>query len=181
MTTWTQNDAMGALDAHFEDLDAICRGGLGRYRDYPPEFRTDHDNRAAASCIYAHMVALADERLTDKPGVVFKNIRNLKVWIIGDMATIRSKKMDEDGRSRNYPTKQAKDFDRQLALPGIPHPPLNFVVGYLPDPTGTAVERVQVAMPFGKEINWCAAIVPTSDQVVGEPRWIDVTRQARGL
>lgn len=181
MTTWTQTDAMGALDAHFADLDFVCRGGLARYREYPAEFRIDHDGRAAATCIYAHMVAIADSRLTDKPGVVFEDIRGLKVWIIGEMATIRFKKMDEDGRSRSYPTKQAKDFDRQLPLPGLPHPPLNLVVGYLPDPTGTRVERVQVAMPSGKSITWCAAIVPTSDQIVGQPRWIDITRQARGL
>ena len=127
------------------------------------------------------MVAIADDKLTGKPGVVFKNIQGLKVWIVADKATIRFKKMDEDGRSRNYPTKQAKAFDRQMALPGIPHPPLNLVVGYLLDPTGTKVERVQVAMPAGKAINWCAAIVPTSDQIVGQPRWIDVTRQARAL
>jgi hypothetical protein len=87
--------------------------------------------------------------------------------------------MDEDGRTKNYPTKQARDFDRQLPLPGIPYPPLNLVVGYLPNALGTVVERVQVARPAGKAIDWCAAIVPTDDRIVGQPRWIDVTRQAR--
>jgi hypothetical protein len=181
MTEWTQAEAMGQLDAHFEEIDAICRGGLARYREYPPEFLIDHDGRAAANCIYAHMVALADAKLTDKTGVVFKNIRGLKVWILGERATIRFKKMDEDGRSRNYPTKQARDFDRQLPLPGLPYPPLNLVVGYLADPTGTTVERVQVAKPAGKAIDWCAAIIPTSNRIVGQPNWVDVTRQARGL
>src|SRR5690606_38313121 len=112
-----------------------------------------------------------------QPGVVFKNIRGLKVWILGERATVRYKKMDEDGRTRNYPTKQARDFDRQLSLPGIPHPPLNLVVGYLPNALGTEVERVQVARPSGRAIYWCAAIIPVDDRVVGEPRWIDVTRQ----
>jgi len=181
MTEWTQSDAMNQLDAHFEQIDAICRGGLARYQEYPPQYRIDHDGRAAANCIYSHMVALADAFLTDKPGVVFKNIKGLKVWILGDRATIRFKKMDEDGRSRNYPTKQARDFDRQYPLPGIPHPPLNLTVGYLADPTGTRVDRVQVAKPAGRSIDWCAAIVPTSDRIVGQPRWVDVTRQARGL
>jgi len=178
MTEWTQADAMGQLDAHFEAIDEICRGGLVKYRQYPPEFLIEHDGRAAASCIYTHMVALADNMLTDRPGVVFKNIRGLKVWILSERATIRFKKMDEDGRSRNYPTKQARDFDRQMALPGLPYPPLNLVVGYLADATGTTVERVQVAKPAGKAIDWCAAIVPTKELIVGQPRWIDVTRQS---
>lgn len=179
MPGWTQADAMAQLDPHFEQIDAICRGGLARYREYPPQFLIDHDGRAAANCIYTHMVALADDLLTDKPGVVFKNISGLKVWILGERATVRFKKMDEDGRWSNHTSQQQRDFDRQMALPGIPHPPLNLVAGYLPDPTGTRVERVQVAKPQGRSIDWCAAIVPTTDQIVGEPRWVDVTRQAR--
>lgn len=178
MTEWVQNDAMSQLDPFFDELDAICRGGLARYQDYPADIRIEHDGRAAAACIYTHMVKLADDLLSDRQGVVRKTIRGLKVWIIGETATIRFKKMDEDGRTRNYPTKQARDFDRQLALPGIPYPPLNLVVGYWPNALGTDVQRVQVARPQGKEINWCAAIVPTDDRIVGQPRWIDVTRQA---
>jgi len=181
MTEWTQADAMAELDPFFDQLDLICRGGVARYREYPPELLIEHDSRTTANCIYSHMVTLAGAHLTDQPGIVHKVIRGLKVWIIGDRATIRFKRMDEDGRSRNYPTKQARDFDRQLPLPGFPLPPLNLVVGYLPDPTGTVVERVQVAKPAGKTIDWCAAIVPTSDRIVGQPRWIDVTRQARAF
>jgi len=179
MPEWTMFDAMSSLDPHFDDIDAICRNSLATYRQYPPEFLLDHDPRAAANCVYAHMVARADERLTGRPGVRFVNIRGLKVWVIGEVATIRFKKMDEDGRSRNYPTKQTRDYDRQLQLPGLPHPPLNLVVGYLPDPTGTEVQRVQVARPSGRQIDWCAAIVPFEERVHGGARWIDVTRQGR--
>ena len=178
MTEWTQQQAMEALDPYFDQLDEICRGGLARYQEYPADIRIEHDGRASASCIYTHMVKLADDLLTDAPGVTFRNVRGLKVWIIGEKATIRFKKMDEDGRSRNYPTKQAKQFDKQMPLPGMPYPPLNLVVGYLPNAIGTEVERVQVARPMGKEIDWCAAIVPAEDQAAEGVRWIDVTRQA---
>lgn len=178
---WTMADAMTALDSFFDDLDAIGRGGLATYRKYPPQFLIDHDARATANCIYSHMVALAEQRLTGRPGVVFKEIRGLKVWIIGDKTAIRFKKMDEDGRSRNYPTKQAKDYDRQMQLPGLPSPPLNLTVGYLADPTGTEVLRVQVARPLGKMIEWCAAIVPPTERVASGKRWIDVTRQAQAV
>lgn len=176
---WTQDQAMAQLDTYFDQLDTICRGGLARYQQYPADIRIEHDGRAAAACIYTHMVSIADDVLTERPGVVFKTIKGLKVWIIGERATVRFKKMDEDGRWRNNSTHQQREFDRQLPLPGIPFPPLNLVAGYWPNALGTGVERVQVARPAGKAIDWCAAIVPTSDRIVGQPRWIDVTRQAQ--
>ena len=177
MPEWTQDQAMSQLDPFFDELDTIARGGLARYQQYPADVRIEHDGRAAAACIYTHMVKIADDILTEKPGVVFKTIKGLKVWIIGERATIRFKKMDEDGRWKNNSTQQQREFDRQLALPGIPSPPLNLVVGYWANALGTDVERVQVARPSGQMIDWCAAIVPTSDRIVGQPRWIDVTRQ----
>ncbi len=181
MTQWSQADAMDALDPLFDDLDAICRDAQKLYRSYPPNILIEHDRRAEANCIYAHMVAAADRRLTGRDGVISLDIRGLKVWVMGAVAAFRFKKMDEDGRSRNYPTKQAQDYDRQKQLPGLPAPPLNLVAGYLLDASGTSVVRVQVARPFGrKTIDWCAAIVPAVDRVVGQPRWVDVTRQARG-
>lgn len=178
MTTWSMDDAMGALDPIFDELDAICRGGLARYREYPAEVLLEHSRRTAANCVYDHMAVDAERRLLDCAGVVFKDIRGLKVWIVGQVVTIRFKRMDEDGRSRNYPTKQAQDYDRQMQLPGLPSPPVNLTVGYLPNATETEVVRVQVARPLGKMIDWCAAIVPPPERLVGQPRWYDVTRQA---
>lgn len=96
---------MAALDPHFDDLDAICRLAHAKYRGYPPEVLLEHDRRAQASCIYAHMLAEAERRLTGRNGVHALNIRGLFVWVIGEGVTIRFKKMDEDGRSRTYPTK----------------------------------------------------------------------------
>jgi hypothetical protein len=172
MSEWTIDDAMGALEPHFDVIDTICRNGLATYRRYPADVLIEHSVRAAATCTYDHMVAEAERRLTGLERIVFRDIRGLKVWIVDDKAVIRFKKMDEDGRSRNYPTKQAKDYDRQQQLPGLPFPPLNLVAGYLLDPTGTEVVRVQVSRPLGKEIDWCAAIVPASERKVGERRWI---------
>jgi hypothetical protein len=179
MPEWTQDQAMSQLGPYFEKIDTICRGGLARYREYDPAILIEHDSRAAANCIYAHMVALADQLLTDAPGVVFKNIKGLKVWILGERATVRFKKMNEDGRWKNHTSGQQREFDRQLQLPGIPYPPLNLVAGYWPNALGTGVERVQVARPAGRAIDWCAAIVPGDERVAGQPRWVDVTRQAQ--
>lgn len=181
MTAYTQMDAMSALDDYFDDLDAICRDAHAKYRGYPPELLIEHDPRAEASCIYSHMRADAERRFGERAGVVQINVRGLAVWVIRQALTIRFKKMDEDGRSRNYPTKQAVDYDEQRELPGLPSPPVNLVVGYLLDPTATEILRVQVARPLGRRLmDWCSALVPTSDQSAGQPRWVDATRQASG-
>ncbi len=182
MPDFTQMDAMSALDPYFDDLDAICRDSHTKYRGYPPELLIEHDRRAEANCIYSHMRADAERRFGDRPGIAHINIRGLFLWVIGQVVTIRFKKMDEDGRSRNYPTKQALDYDRQQELPGLPAPPVNLVVGYLLDPTATEIVRVQVARPLGRDMmDWCSALVPTSDRIAGQPRWVDATRQARGF
>lgn len=179
MPELTMPEVMESIDHLLDDLDFICRHGLATYRTYPPAILIEHDARATASNIYCHMLAEAERRLLNVPGVLLKDIRGLKAFLVSDVAVIRLKRMDEDGRSRNYPTKQAKDFDRGQPLPGLPPPATRLTVGYLADATGTSVQRVQVAKPTGREIDWCAAIVPEGDRVDGGQRWIDVTRQGR--
>jgi len=87
--------------------------------------------------------------------------------------------MDEDGHSRNYPTKQAKDFDRGEHLPGLPMPPVRLTAGYLLDKTGSVFVRTQIARPVGRGAMWCGAIVPREERKAGEQIWKDVTRQGR--
>jgi len=160
-----------------DDLDQIPRLAHEKYREYPADILIEHTPRAAATCTYDHMVAEAERRWIDRRGIVPKEIRGLKVWIVRDAAVLRFKKMDEDGRSRNYPTKQAKNFDDGATLPGLPEPAARLSVGYLLDGTQSQFIRAQVAKPRShKTIEWCAAIVPAS--APGErTTWRDVTRQ----
>lgn len=171
-------EALG--DELLDDFDAITREAHATYRAYAPAVLIEHDARAQATCTYSHMAAGADKRFMDRGGVRLIELRGLKLWLF-DRASIviRFKKMDEDGRSRNYPTKQAKDFDAQLELPGLPPKPLRLTVGYLLDKTGTEFVRTQVARPDGREAMWCGAIVPQEARQPGERIWEDVTRQSR--
>lgn len=170
---------MAAIDHLLDDFDDIAREAVARYRRYDPDVLLELDSRAEASCVYCHMYASATRRFSDRTDVRAVDTRGLKVWIVGNDAVIRFKKMDEDGRSRTYPTKQAKAYDRGDELPGIPPPPARLTIGYLLDASGTRVDRVQVSRPIGKRIDWCAAIVPASDREIGQARWIDVTRQRK--
>jgi hypothetical protein len=83
-------------------------GGFAKYRAYESGILIEHDRRAAATCTYCHMVAEADRRFIGRPGIIPLEVAGLKVWLVSGDAVLRLKKMDEDGRSRNYPTKQAR-------------------------------------------------------------------------
>jgi len=159
-----------------DDFDQICRLSHARYRGYNPADILEHDGRAAAACTYCHMYEEAIRRWSAKPGVKQFDIRGRKVWAIGSGVLVRLKKTDEDGRSRNYPTRQDRAYDRGASLPGLPDPAVRVTVGYLLNPTQTEIVRVQVSKPRGKEIDWCAAIVPAAE-AVNQRRWTDVTRQ----
>lgn len=173
---------MEALDGLLDDLDAICRHAHKTYRAYDPLVLLEHDTRAAAACMYAHMASEAERRFADhsviKP-VDPRPLGGLKVWRHSDIAVIRFKKHDEDGHSRNYPTGQAKAYDRDDELPGLPPPAARLSVGYWLDATGTIFNRTQIARPRSRSIDWCVAIVPTEERKAGEARWIDVTRQPK--
>ena len=170
------DEVLARIEDLIDDLDQVPRVGFQTYRGYRAEHLLEHDARAAAACMYCHMVAEADRRFVDRAGVVPKDIRGLKVWLIRDAAVIRWKKHDEDGNTRNYPTLQAQKFDRGDDLPGLPAPAIRLSVGYFLNPPQTEIVRVQIAKPRGKGVEWCAAIVPAGS---AGKRWIDVTRQRR--
>lgn len=163
---------MKRLTPYLEDFDAIPRHAHAAYRSYHPKHLIEHSPRTTANCTYDHMVAEAERRFVQRRNIAPLVIRGLKVWLFGDHTAIRWKKMDEDGSTRNYPTQQAKDYDHQKQMPGFPPRPTRITVGYLLDAAGTDIVRVQVARPFGKNIAWCAAIVP------GTRKWEEVTKQA---
>lgn len=166
-------DGFGDL---LDEFDEIARSAHARYRAYNPADLLEHDPRAQAACTYSHMLAASDRMFIGRIGVRPLEIRGLKVWLFEELnAVIRLKKMDEDGRSRNYPTKQAEDYDAQRQLPGLPMPPIRLTVGYLLDPTGANYSRTQIARPAARRSAiWCAAIVPREERKPGERVWYNV-------
>ncbi len=178
MPTRSMDETMDGLSVLIDDIDSILRAAHARYRTYRPEDLIELDARAQAACTYAHAVAEADRRLLGRSDVKPLDIRGLKLWILNDAnVALRMKKMDEDGTSRNYPTKQARDYDAGKELPGLPMPPVRLTAGYVLDETGTTFVRSQIARPTGKKnIMWCAAIVPLEKRKVGERPWVEVVR-----
>ena len=171
---------MQRLEPLLDDLDAIPREAHRMYQSYNPRHLIEHSPRAQATCIYDHMVAEAERRFGQRDGVKPLDIRGLKLWVFDQHTVVRFKKMDEDGTTANYPTRQAQDFDQNLELDGVPPKPIRVSVGYFLDPTGTEIQRVQVARPNGKKrVDWCAAIVPSAARETGGLLWEEVTKQMR--
>jgi len=179
MPTRTMAETLDALgDERLCEFDAVVREGHATYRAYDPAILVEHDARAQANCTYSHVVAAADRRFMGRSGVRVLDVRGLKLWLFEDAnVVIRWKKMDEDGRSRNYPTKQAKAYDAQLELPGLPPAPVRLTFGYLLDATKVELVRSQIARPHGREAMWCGAVIPEESRVPGKRVWTDVTRQ----
>lgn len=177
----TMDEILTALgDDLILEFDLIARAAHDRFRSYPPEVLIELDPRAQAACTYSHMLAEAYRRFDGRAGVRTFDVQNLKVWHFEAAdVVIRLKKMDEDGKTRNYPTKQAKAFDGQLELPGLPSPPVRLTAGYLLDATGAQMVRSQISMPQGREVQWCVAVVPEVTGAEADRVWVDVTRQAR--
>jgi hypothetical protein len=177
----TMQETLDALGGGIlDELEQIVRAGHARYQEYRPADLIELDGRAQAACTYCHMLAEADRRFIGRDGIRLIDYRgSLKLWLFEQAnVVIRLKKMDEDGKSRNYPTKQARDYDAQRQLPGLPLPPVRLTAGYWLDATGQIINRVQIARPNGRLAPmWCAAIVPTEERRAGERIWTDVTRQ----
>jgi hypothetical protein len=179
--TRTIHDLMGALQPYHDILDAISREAHDTYVSrYDPSLRLEHGSRTQANCTYDHIVAAADRALLDDANVIPKDIRGLKVWIFKSQdVVIRFKKMDEFGNSRTYQTRQQKDYDKGIELPGLPVPPVRLTAGYLLDRTGSQYIRSQIARPGEMTVDWCAALIPAELREDNTATWTEVTAQRR--
>ncbi len=179
MTKRPMIEVMACMDPYLDDLNAICHEAVTTYqgKEYSDRVRLEHTPSTQANCIHSHMVAGAHRLLSDRPGIRFLEVRGLNIWLFGSEVIVRFKKMDPSGRSQNYQTQQAKDYDGGDDLPGVPPPACRVTVGYVLDPPGSGIRRVQVARPFGQQVEWCAAIVPPDGRLPGARLWIDVTSQ----
>lgn len=174
------DEVMGLLEPRLDTFDKILREGHSTYESYPPEVQVELDARAQATCTYCHIVAEAERRFVDDSGIRPLVLNgDLRLWLIEDAnVVIRFKKTDEDGLSRNYPTRQARFYDAGRELDGLPPAPARLTVGYLLNPAGEYV-RTQIALPRGRRrVAWCAAVVPAEDRKAGDAMWINVTSQS---
>lgn len=158
---------------YLSPLAGAVRRGFITYQDkYPAEVKVDHDNTAAAKNVHRHILTEINLAVSDLRGLTMVNARGLEVLNIHDRIVMRFKKMDEEGRSANYPTEQQRLFDRQLPLPNLPASATRLTFGYEPDLAFSAIVRILAACPLGPRTHWCSQVVEDSP---GVATWVDIT------
>ena len=166
---------MAVLQPYLPMLAGSVRRGFAIYQDnghYSPLAKAAHDNSAAAKNVHRHILEEVTIEISGLSGLAIVNARGLMVLNIHDQALLRFKKMDESGRSASYPTPQARNFDRQLSIPGLPQAATRLTFGYEPDLAFSSILRILAACPHGVDAHWCAQI---NEDVDGSASWADIT------
>lgn len=169
-----QEECMSRIEPVLGVLHDCLHDGMEFYQDpgnYSPKAVAQMRSRTAKGCVYDHAFHKLRERLDGTPGHHFLNIKGLEVLNYRDLAVIRLKQVNGAGRARNYRTRQQQDYDAQKPFPELPKAAVRLIAGYQPDAVFSAVERVIISRPLGKEILWAAQIVVVADA----PAWIDIT------
>ena len=177
-------EIMAYVEFLADDLDAICRRAFTMYSGHDPEVLLEHDPRAAAACIYAHMAFDAEQRFAALYPKVQpldpRPLGGLKIWRVGDPgadALLRLKNMTRTAIPVITLLAKPGNTIAVKLCPGLPPEAARLSVGYLLDATATVFVRTQIARPLARRIDWCAALVPQEERQVGEAVWVDVTRQ----
>lgn len=167
-----QQRVMTALEPYFGRLTDIYRSAVDLYNnETSARARAEHDARAALCAIYSHAWKGYMREFVEEPGFHFMTVKGLNVLNIRDILVARAKSVDANGRHANHDSKQQRDFDRQISIPGLPPEAVRVVIGYSLDPAFSEVERVIVRRPMGKSTAWSAQIVSLGDLMA----WQDIT------
>lgn len=166
-----QERCMALAEPLLRDFHDAWHHAFGEYQKYPPEFTAEHDDTTAANCIRSHMWTEVVRRFDGRPGCTLIRLQGLNLLNYKDQTVWRLKRVDGSGRHSNYQTKQQRDFDDQLDLPGLPAEAVRLTSGYQPGEAGQMIERIIVARPFGRSIVWAAQVNVVDDVAL----WIDIT------
>lgn len=173
-----QNEAMEAVSPILPVIYRILDESVSFYFSdaYSNEARAEHDNRAVANCIYSHAEKRMIGAAETTPGLHSVKVKGLHVLNYRDLTVTRFKKVRPDGRHTNYQTKQQQDYDDQKHLEGIPGPALRLTAGYHLDAAGSALERIMIARPIGRNVFWTSQVT----MIEGVARWDDITPKRFG-
>jgi len=153
-----------ALLQHLPSLWSVVDGAWNDYQTkIPVDARAVASLRTRASFVHDFMVSRSLEMAEATSCVSSKWHRMMFVLIFesdNGLIVVRLKKLDEDGVSRNNPTKQVIDFKRQEAIPGL-EADHHLEVGYILNPTQDHIQSVELVCPSGEGgVYWMAEVTP---------------------
>ncbi|HWA89215.1 MAG TPA: hypothetical protein VG889_04225 [Rhizomicrobium sp.] len=153
------------------DFYDLWHHAFKQYSSYPPEFSAEHDSTTAANCIRSHAWTEVVRRFDGRKGFKLLRLARLNLLLVRDETVWRFKLVDGAGRHSNYQTEQQRNFDDQLPLPGLPDEAVRLTSGYQPDDLGQQIDRIIIARPIGRQIEWAAQVNMSG----GTASWEDIT------
>ena len=166
-----QDRCMRIIEPVLGVLYDCLHDGMAFYNDpanYSAEALAQQRGRTATNCVYDHAFHRARELLSERQGCHFLNMRGLEVLNVKDEAVIRLKKVNGIGQGRNYQTPQQRHYNDQLSFPELPDAAVRLVAGYQPDAMFTAIDRVIISRPIGRNIEWAAQVNRFDERMMWE-------------
>lgn len=137
-------------------VDCIKRG-LDDYDNpsyYAAEARRDHTPGVRAAIRNCHIIAHAQRALSDMSDLRVYNRNNRVLFVIADRVRVSFKRFDKDLRSRNYPTRQAVNYNKQTLFDAdMPGEVTNIIAGYQHNGAETEYE-LYITCPIDKRNMW---------------------------
>lgn len=130
-----------------------------------PELRVCLSKQCRARFIYDHIVRAAKEHFQEIENIRFKEksgLLTVHVELDHTVIVLRFKKLDDNKKSRSYPTANQLAFSLQLSLPGWPDA-TRLVAGYQLDVLGLETKDLLITCPIGHRVEWFFSIKDVAD------------------
>jgi hypothetical protein len=158
------------LEPYYEALLEIPREAFAKFLRMPDEYRVPLQlhKTVRANAVWSYMMQEADRLLSMMPGVYVIPRHGSKLFLVGSEVLLRFKKLDENGASRNYPTRRARHFNdpNQDSFDEIPAAAIRVDVGYQLDRLEQSISEVLVSHRNGKVVAWAYPVRIASQTVV---------------
>lgn len=117
----TRDEALKLLGPHFADcfIPAI-QAGLNKYAGLSADQRADMTARTKANILNDYVGADLERRIKEEELDAQVNYDcGFRMFVFGERAALRVKKVDSHSNSKNIQTKQQQRLELQLELPGV--------------------------------------------------------------
>ena len=155
---FTRYSRKNLVKPYVQTLSNCIRAGFHAWKalaKQAPDLHLPLDNRCRAMFIYCHIVHNVRAAFDQVPDVAVVHRRGFTELVIRNRAVVRFKKLDKKGRASTIPTKQARLWFQQLALPGMSDARSRLVAGYVLDLLGTDIERTLITCPVDtRSVEW---------------------------
>lgn len=150
-------DVLKPYHAIFADAS---RAAMKQWLEIPPAQRAALDHpRAFANVVWSLFRNEATVRFSGLSGLTLTHKYNTLGIIVKNKLMLRFKRVNRQGRSRNFPTQASLRFYAQFELPGIPASCPRAEIGWREDDVRLGLTELSIVMRNGKHLAWRYSIL----------------------